>query len=102
MGKCQEIRHQWHSMEDVIQFTLMVDKQLRTAFLIVVSAVVWCIWKQRNELCFCNSIVHSDRNVILTIVSIVIYWTGQLKVEMQGAVNEWLSKDMNDVPLQVD
>lgn len=78
MGNCQDISRQWCSMDDVIHYALTLNKTSRTAFLIVVSAVIWCIWKQRNELCFRNSIVHSCRSVILTMVSIIIYWTGPL------------------------
>lgn len=101
MGKCQDFRHRWTSMDDVIQFALNMDKKSRTAFLIVIGTVIWCIWKQHNDLCFQNSIVHSCRNVILSIISIIIYWTGQLNEEMQTKVNEWLPKDMDDVPLQI-
>lgn len=99
MGNCQDIMLNFQSMDDVVSFALTLDKHKRTAFLIVVSVVILCIWKQRNELCFNNSIVHSCRHVILTIVSIVVYWTGQLKMDLQEAVNEWLPKDLHEVPI---
>lgn len=101
MGRCQHFRHHWHTMEDLIQFALTLDKPNRYAFLIVASAVIWCIWKQRNDLCFHHSIVYSCRKVILTIVSIAIYWTGQLKAELQDRVNEWLPQDLDEVPTQI-
>lgn len=101
MGRYQQTRHYWHTMEDLIQFALTLDKPTRYAFLIVASVVIWCMWKQRNDLCFHNSIVYSCRKVILNTVSIAIYWTGQLKEEIQDRVNEWLPQDLDEVPLQI-
>lgn len=34
---------QWKSISDIIQFALTLPKKYRTAFLIVVSATIWCI-----------------------------------------------------------
>ena len=45
--------------------------------------------------------VHSCRTVILNIVSLVIYWTGTMKEELQEAVNAWLPQDLDVVPLEV-
>ena len=101
MGLCQDISQSWQSLDDVVSFALTLSKIRKTAFLIVVSAVLWCIWRQRNDLCFNNSIHHSGRLVILQIVSIVSYWTGQFSEEMRHAVQEWMPPDLDAVPLQV-
>ena len=47
-----------------------------------------------------NAIVHSPRNVILNIVSLVLYWTGNLSSEVQATVQNWLPTDMEVIPLQ--
>ena len=101
MGKCQDHRHNWTIIEDVIGFALSLPKPARKAFLIVASAVIWCIWKQRNDLCFLNSIVHSCRNVVMNIISLALSWTGTQGEDVQTEVNAWLPQDLEEVPLQV-
>ena len=101
MGECQTHMGHWNCMDDVIQFALSLPKTNRTALLLVVSAIIWTIWNQRNHLCFRNSVVHSCRNVILNIVSLVAYWTGRMTEEIQVAVNAWMPQDLDEVPLQV-
>lgn len=61
MGQWQQYMAQWNSITDVIHFALALPKITRTAFLIVVSTTIWCIWRHQNDLCFNDSITHSDR-----------------------------------------
>ena len=85
----------------MVHFALTLNKLTRTAFLIVICAVVWSIWKHRNDLCFNNYRIYTTRNVILQIVSLVSYWTGAAAEVLQGAVQEWLPLDVDAIPLQV-
>lgn len=50
MGQCQDFFTGWHSMSesDIVTFALTLKAENRSAFLIVVSAVCWSIWKHRN------------------------------------------------------
>lgn len=101
MGDCQHFRHHWTTLQDVIVFSHTLPKISRNAFLIVVCAVIWSVWKQRNDLCFSNSIVHSCRKTIMHIISLVVSWTGTLGEDMQAAVNAWLPQDMDVVPIHI-
>lgn len=71
------------------------------AFLIVVSAVIWSIWKHRNDLCFNNVREYTARNLILQILSLISYWSGTLKEDIQEAVQEWVPQNLDEIPLQV-
>lgn len=83
LGKCQDIMSQWSSFSDVVQFAYSLPKPARIAFLIVVSAAIWCIWRHRNDLYFNDSHIQSGRQVILTIISLVDYWTGTLSEDIK-------------------
>lgn len=43
VGGCQSLCNQWNSIADVIQFAVTLPKTQKTAFLIMVCAVVWII-----------------------------------------------------------
>lgn len=101
IGLCQQYMGQWSSISDVVQFACILPKITRTAFLIVVNAITWSIWKHRNDLCFNNSITHSGRHAILTIISLVVYWIGKLTEDVQVEANAWLLANVDVVPLQV-
>lgn len=101
MGHCQEFSHTWSCIDDVLQFAYSLPKIARSAFLIVVSAVIWCIWKRRNDICFNNSLTHPCRSTVMTIVSLIISWTGTQNENIQTAANEWMPQDMDEVPIQI-
>lgn len=67
----------------------------------VVSAIIWCICRQKNDLCFNDSITHSGWRVIIGIISLVVFWRCKMSEEIQQATQAWLPKDLGDVPLQV-
>ena len=101
MGRCCFHYRDWRSIDGVVQFALTLNKLTRTAFLIVICAVVWSIWKHRNDLCFNNYRIYTAHNVILQIVSLVSYWTGTAAEVLQVAVQEWMPLDVDVIPLQV-
>lgn len=41
----------------------------------------------------------TPRHIIFLIVSIVHYWTGQVKPQVQSSIALWLPVDMNAIPL---
>lgn len=103
MGKCQDQFYQWHSMKDVIQFALTLNKTNRTALLIVASAVIWNIWHQRNQLCFKHIIVHSCRTVIFLLC--LLWLIGQVRwrrrfrlLWMNGCPQIWWSSLAGGAP----
>lgn len=99
MGQCQHLFHNWHSLHDVLNYAFTLPKTPRIAFLLVVCAIIWSIWRQRNDLCFNDSVVHSGKTIILNIISLVIYWTGKLSDEVKQEAQSWLPPDLDDVPL---
>lgn len=78
IGLCQHYMGRWRSISNVVQFAYTLPKITRTAFLIVASAIIWSIWKHKNDLCFNNFVTHLGRQVILTIIYLVVSWTGKL------------------------
>lgn len=74
-------------MEDVIQFALTLPKHKRHAFLIVISAVTWGIWKHQNDLCFNNSLI--------------VYWTGKAPMQVKVETNNWMPRDIDEILVQV-
>lgn len=101
MGDCFHYYQNWRSIADVIHFVMSLPKMKRTALLIVACAVIWSIWKHRNDLCFNNNRIYSARSVILQILSLVSYWTGTAKEELQVAIQEWVPLELDEIPLQV-
>lgn len=99
MGACQDISPSWHKFSDIIQFALQLPYQSRIAFLLVVSAVCWSIWKHRNDLCFNAVPVKSTRQIIFLILSLIHYWTGNVKPELQALTALWLPIDTDEIPI---
>lgn len=67
--------------------------------LLVFSAICWTIWKHRNELCFESGKKKTTRQIILLIISLVHYWTGQVKPRVQECMSLWLPVDTEAIPL---
>lgn len=102
MGQCTNFINNWHSLSDVISFACTLQKKKKKkAFLLVISAVIWTIWRTRNDLCFNNKIVHSVKNTIVLIVSLVLYWTGSDSEETQALIKEWMLLDLDAIPLHI-
>lgn len=67
----------------------------------MVCAVIWSLWKHRNDLCFNNTRVYTAKNLILQTLSLVSYWTGNAKEEIKATVQDWISQNIDAIPLQV-
>lgn len=50
---------------------------------------------------FNNTRVYTARNIILHILSLISYWTGAIKVEIQYAVQKWFPQNLDEISLQV-
>lgn len=74
------------SESDIVTFALTLKAENRSAFLIVVSAVCWSIWKHRNSICLSEMTVKTTRNLVLLIRSLVLYWLGHVKEKIKDAV----------------
>ena len=101
MGQCHNRYHHWSSIEDVIQFACTLSRVDRIAFLIVVCAVIWSIWKHRNDLCFNNVRIYTARSLILQILSLITYWSGTIQGDIKQAIGTWTPGDLDVIPLQV-
>ena len=101
MGACQHINVHWVKISDIIHFAHQLPTAQRTAFLLVYSAICWTIWKHRNELCFNSGKVKSVRQMILLIISLVTYWTGQVNQQVKDSTALWLPVNLDAIPLAV-
>ena len=101
MGECQNMIHIWVSFDDVFDYVHSLNGSEKYAFLVVFSAVCWVIWKTRNDCTFRSVTIPSIRNMILLTCSLVHWWTGLARGEVQKLVNRWLPLDFDVIPLQV-
>lgn len=58
------------------QFTITLNATDINVSLLVYSAICWTIWKYKNEISFRQATHKSAKNIILLIISLVEYWTG--------------------------
>jgi hypothetical protein len=101
MGSCQDYLMDWYTVEDILAYADSLHSMDKKTFLIVFSAICWCVWKHRNDLCFVTGTqIKSNRNLILLIISIIYYWTGNIKDDVKQALAKWMPKEMDNIPLQ--
>ena len=99
MGSCQQASIHWTKFSDIIHFAKQLPPPQKAAMLLVFSAVCWTIWKHRNELCFASGKRKTTRQIILLIISLVHYWAGQVKPQVQECMSLWLPVDTDAIPL---
>ena len=100
LGNCQDHFCDWNSCKDVMIFALQLAPRQRVGFLLVFSAMCWTIWKHRNKICFQLYNIKSNKSLILLIVSLVEYWTGNTKQQVKEAVVEWMPAALDIIPLR--
>lgn len=66
----------WSSIDDIMPFAYSLPKKKQQFFLITFEAFVWCIWKQRNLICFKNKSCSFGKNIILSIMSDLLDMNG--------------------------
>lgn len=67
MGQCQDWFTGWHSMSDIVTFALTLKAENSSAFLIVVSALCWSMWKHWNAIClFIRNDCENDKEFSVT------------------------------------
>lgn len=101
MGQCKDQFHQWDSITDLMTYAFSLDQLNQTAFLIVAGAVIWSIWKHRNDVCFNRKQIHTTKTMILLILSLLHYGSGKLKEEVNTAIGAWIPADLSVLPLRV-
>lgn len=81
------------AVDDIMKFALSLPSSSQKYFLIVLlfSALAWCVWRQRNSICFERKSCSTGRTIIISILTTVVYWTG-LGVE-NAELNQWLPSD---------
>ena len=83
---------------DMFKIRISSTKQQTNCFLTAFSALAWCVWKQKNLMCFEQKTCASGRTIILSIITTMIYWTGTgtPSEEMQ----QWMPVDVTLIPIQ--
>ena len=105
MGNSVHFFTSWHHMEDILEFAVHLSKSEQSAFLMVLSALCWTIWKHRNEICFQHVQPKTGRTLIFLIISLIKYWLGSKRVDQatQMATQGWLPTDamLELIPIRV-
>lgn len=73
LRECQTVFTFWSSFYDILQFAMSLQGDNKQAFLIVVSAIFWTVWKHHNEICFTGTPLKTNRAVIFLIISLLHY-----------------------------
>ena len=99
LGACQQVSCKWTKLSDVVHFARQLPSKQKIALLLVCSSVCWTLWKHRNELCFGTGKKKTHRQLILLIISLVHYWSGQVKQEIKDNTSLWLPADLDVLPI---
>jgi zinc-binding in reverse transcriptase len=100
MGICQNLSPYRYSFDDVMIYAQALPYKEKCAFLTILSAVCWSLWKCRNDIVFNDKHVGSNRNLLIVICSLLHYWSGLGKKDVQGLMKRWMPEDLNMIPLQ--
>ena len=100
MGGIQDILYAWQSLDDILLYAMSLPSDEQQAFLVVVSAICWSIWKNRNAVCFDDKSSLSVRQIIMLICSLLNYWSGNIKRQVMQHIHLWTPVDMDMIPLQ--
>ena len=101
LGQSQNFFLEWTTCSDIFLFSNTLSYTQQQGFLVVFSAYCWTLWKHRNELCFTTVTIKSVRNIILLIISVVEYWSGNMDKRIKAAAAAWLPEDIHAIPLRV-
>lgn len=99
MGHSQEHFSRWTSCDHIVHFVVTLPQPQQTSFLLVYSALCWTLWKYINVLIFNHVHSKSARNLILLIISLVTYWTGNTAKKVKDATAIWLPQYLDEIPL---
>jgi hypothetical protein len=86
---------------DIFEFSCTLGNMRQKAFLIVFSVLCWTLWKHCNEKIFNQTPTKSTKSLILLIISVCEYWTGNMDRSIRAATAEWLLEELNIIPLRV-
>lgn len=72
------------NMEDALNsWVFQFSKRERGVVLVGFAAIIWVLWKTRNNACFHNEFPHDPSAVMFTIYSLLDRWDGLQKSEAQ-------------------
>ena len=91
----------WTKFDDIIMYACSLSQKERTAFLTVLSAIRWSIWKTRNKMTFQDVTVINGRSIILLICGLINYWSGILPEELKKTMKRWIPQAWDEILLQV-
>lgn len=100
MGASQNLYQHWGSFKDIITYALTLPQIRNKLFSVVLSSIFWCVWKMWNEICISNKTMSTNRNMILTICSVISYWAGNLDELTNSNLYKWLPADLKVIPIK--
>ena len=100
MGLSQQHYKNWSTFQHILEFAFTLKGDIQTAFLIMLSALCWTIWKIRNELCFQQVPKKTFKTIVMLIISLISYWSGNVKRQVKDLLALWLPEDPDVIPLQ--
>jgi hypothetical protein len=71
------------------------------SFFIVLCAVCWALWQNKNNIVVRECHAQSMRSIICLIISLVNYWSGQFGAAVVPYIQHWLPGNMELIPIQV-
>jgi hypothetical protein len=80
-------------------FACSFPSDTQSSFLTAFSALAWCVWKQRNLICFEHRQCSTGKTIIISIMTTMLYWTGT--GANQEDIAQWMPADTNLIPVQV-
>lgn len=81
-----------------MQFDFTLTGKKQQCFLTTFSALAWTIWKQRNIICFYHHTCDSQKSIVLSILTTMLYWSG-LGIDTTELAN-WMPPDTSLIRLQ--
>jgi hypothetical protein len=101
LGQCQLYFGQWTYFDGIIGFATALKESSKTSFLVVLSALCWALWTNRNSLVFNQSSTSSMKNIICLIMSFFNHWSGVMRNSETRMMHLWLPHELDMIPLQM-
>jgi len=75
-----------NSLEQYWTWVQNILPQAPSMHTVSLAAVVWAIWRTRNNVCFNKKKMRSPSEIVCLICSFLAYWTGLFKEDLKEQV----------------